>query len=53
MQKGEISEPIMRQNSILFLKINETRIEKLDKKVYQIYKKNYKSEKTNYSIYTL
>ncbi len=31
MQKGEISEPIIRQSSILFLKINDTRIEKLDK----------------------
>ena len=30
MKKGEISKPIKRQNSILFLKINNTRTDKLD-----------------------
>ena len=30
MKKGEISKPIRRQNSVLFLKINDTRVDKLD-----------------------
>ena len=55
MQKGEISEPIMRQNSILFLKINETRIEKLDKKSISDLQKKIINQKKNelFNLYSM
>ena len=55
MQKGEISEPIMRQNSILFLKINETRIEKLDKKSISNLQKKIINQKKNelFNLYSM
>tara|TARA_Y100001958_G_C21145725_1_gene483171 strand:- start:143 stop:1072 length:930 start_codon:yes stop_codon:yes gene_type:complete len=55
MTKGEISKPIKRQNSVLFLKINDTRIDKLDKKSIANLEKKIINQKKNelFNLYSI
>ena len=54
MQPGEISEPIKRQNTILFLKLIESRISKVRNVDTEELKNNLISQKKmNYLIYIL
>ncbi len=47
MQPGEISEPIKKQNSILFLKINDRRVSETNKLNLSELKKNLLNQRKN------
>ena len=47
MQPGEISEPIKKQNTILFLKINDKRVSETNKLSVSLLKKNLLNQKKN------
>ncbi len=47
MQPGEISEPINKQNTILFLKINDKRVSETNKLSVSLLKKNLLNQKKN------